>query len=101
MAAELKSRITGKVVHTEKQTFGAGERAFKFLEVHVQTSVASITPVRFTDRWEYDTPRAGDIVDLEVSVSGYSGRNGLDLSATASRYFDETYVLAQQELSAA
>lgn len=98
MASELKSRITGKVVHTEKQSFGAGERAFKFLEVHIQTSVASITSVRFTDRWEYDTPRAGDIVDLEVAVSGFSGRNGLDLSATAVRYFDESYVL---ELAAA
>lgn len=93
MASELKSRISGKVVHTERQKFGAGERAFQFLEVHIQTSVASITPVRFTDRWEGDTPRAGDVLDLEVTVSGYSGRNGLDLSATAVRPFDESYFL--------
>jgi hypothetical protein len=92
----LKSRITGKVVHTEKQSFGAGERAFKFTEVSVQTSPKSIVPVRFTDRWTdngFDMPRNGDILDLEVSVSGYSGRNGLDLSATASAPFDESYVL--------
>lgn len=95
MASELKSRITGKVVHTEKKSFGAGERAFKFTEVHIQTSVASIVPVRFTDRWEYDAPRPGDVLDLEVVVSGFSGRSGLDLSATASGYFDESYVLAQ------
>jgi hypothetical protein len=100
MASELKSRITGKVVHTEKQKFGSGERAFQFLEVHIQTSVASITPVRFTDRWEWDTPRAGDLLDLEVVVSGYTGRNGLDLSATASRYFDESYVLEQHAAAA-
>lgn len=100
MASELKSRLTGKVVHTEKKSFGAGERAFKFTEVHVQTSVASITPVRFTDRWEYDTPRAGDILDLEVVVTGFSGRNGLDLSATAAGYFQETWVLEQATAAA-
>lgn len=96
MASELKARICGKVVHTEKQSFGTGERAFKFLEVHVQTSIASITPVRFTDRWEYDTPRPGDVLDLEVAISGYAGRNGLDLSATATRYFDEAFLLDLQ-----
>lgn len=100
MAAELKTRITGKVVHTEKQSFGAGERAFKFTEVHIQTSVASITPVRFTDRWEYDMPRPGDVLDLAVVVSGFSGRNGLDLSATASSYFDEQYINSQLALVA-
>lgn len=100
MASELKSRITGKVVHTEKKSFGAGERAFKFTEVHVQTGVATITAVRFTDRWEYDMPRPGDVLDLDVVISGFSGRNGLDLSATASGYFDESYVLAQASLAA-
>lgn len=91
MASELFSRISGKVVHTERRSFGSGERAFKFLEVSVQTSPKSITPIRFTDRWEFDTPRAGDPVDVEVQVSGFSGRNGLDLSATAVRPYDEAY----------
>jgi hypothetical protein len=100
MASEFKSRITGKVVHTEKQEFGSGERAFRFLEVHVQTGPATIVPVRFTDRWPSDTPRSGDLLDLEVTVSGYTGRNGLDLSATANRFFDESYVLELQTAAA-
>jgi hypothetical protein len=91
MASDLNSRISGKVVHTERRSFGSGDRAFKFLEVHVQTSVTAITPVRFTDRWEFETPRAGDPIDVEVQVSGFSGRNGLDLSATAVRPYDESY----------
>lgn len=91
--ANLKTRISGKVVHTEKQSFGAGERAFKFLEVAVQTSPASIVPVRVTDRWEYETPRVGDVLDLEVEVSGFSGRNGVDISLTASKPFDESFYL--------
>ena len=95
MAADYKSRITGKVVHTEKLSFGSGDRAFKFLEVSVQTSPKSIVPVRVTDRWEYETPRVGDVVDLEVTVSGFSGRNGLDLSATATGYYDESWLLQQ------
>ena len=93
MASELFSRISGKVVHTERRSFGQGDRAFKFLEVSVQTSPKSITPVRFTDRWEDETPRAGDPIDIEVQISGFSGRNGLDLSATAVRRFDEAYYL--------
>lgn len=101
MASEFKSRITGKVVHTEKQEFGSGERAFRFLEVHVQTGPATIVPVRFTDRWPgSETPRAGDLLDLEVTVSGYTGRSGLDLSATANRVFDESYVLELQTSAA-
>jgi hypothetical protein len=95
MAADYKSRVTGKVVHTEKVSFGAGERAFKFLEVSVQTSPKTIVAVRVTDRWEYETPRVGDVVDLEVHVTGYSGRNGLDLSATATGYYDESWALSQ------
>lgn len=95
MASDFASRITGKVVHTEKVSFGQGDRAFKFLEVSVQTSPKSIVPVRFTDRWEYDTPRVGDVLDLSVLISGYTGRNGLDLSAQATGYFDESFVLSQ------
>lgn len=96
MPSVLNTRISGKVVHTERQAFGSGEKAFKFLEVHVQTSVASITPVRFTDRWLEnggDTPRPGDALDIEVQISGFSGRSGLDLSATAVRAYDESYYL--------
>jgi hypothetical protein len=100
MAADFKSRITGVVVHTEKQNFGSGERAFKFLEVSVQTSPKSIVPVRVTDRWEYETPRVGDRVDLEVTISGYSGRNGLDLSAVATGYYDESWLSLQTSLAA-
>lgn len=101
MASELKTRITGKVVHTEKREFGSGDRAFKFTEVTVQTSVKSLAEVRFTDRWPYDMPRAGDLLDLDVTVSGFAGRNGLDLSATAIGYFDESYVLEQATATAA
>lgn len=93
MASDLSTRISGKVVHTERKSFGAGERAFKFLEVHVQTSVTAITAVRFTDRWELETPRAGDPIDVEVQITGFSGRSGLDLSATAVRPYDESYYL--------
>jgi hypothetical protein len=95
MASELISRISGKVVHTERRSFGSGERAFKFLEVSVQTSPKSIVPVRFTDRSAeaMDSPRPGDPIDVEVQVSGFSGRNGLDLSATIIRPFDEAYYL--------
>jgi hypothetical protein len=89
--ASLKTRISGKVQHTEKQQFGAGERAFKFLEIFIQTSPASIVPVRITDRWEYETPRVGDVLDLEVEISGFSGRNGVDISLTATKPFDEAY----------
>lgn len=99
MASELSTRISGKVVHTERKSFGAGDRAFKFLEVHVQTSVSAITPVRFTDRWELDTPRAGDPIDVEVQISGFSGRSGLDLSATAVRPYDELYYRQALELA--
>lgn len=91
--ASLKTRISGKVVATEKQQFGAGERAFKFLEVHVQTGVASIVPIRLTDRWEYETPRALDVIDYEVEVSGFSGRNGVDISLTATKPYDESFYL--------
>lgn len=93
MASELFTRISGKVVHTERRSFGSGERAFKFLEVSVQTSPKSITALRFTDRSaeNMDTPRPGDPIDVEVQVSGFSGRNGLDLSATVVRPFDEAY----------
>lgn len=101
MASELKTRITGKVVHTEKKNFGAGERAFSFLEVHIQSSVLSIVPVRFTDRWEWDQPRPGDLLDLEVSISARPFRGSVELSATAFRYFDETFVLELQTANAA
>lgn len=93
MASELFTRISGKVVHTERREFGSGERAFRFLEVSIQTSPKAITPVRFTDRWAYDAPRAGDALDIEVQVTGFSGRNGLDLSATAVAPFDEAFYL--------
>jgi hypothetical protein len=100
VASELSTRISGKVVHTERKSFGAGERAFKFLAVHVQTSVTAITEVRFTDRWELDTPRAGDPIDVEVQISGFSGRNGLDLSATAVRPYDESFYFAAAGVAA-
>lgn len=100
MAVNPKTRISGKVVHTEKQSFGAGERAFKFLEIHVQTSVASIVPVRITDRWEYETPRVDDVLDLEVEVSGFAGRGGVDVSFTATKPFDEAFYLTAAGVAA-
>lgn len=93
MASELSSRISGKVVHTERRSFGSGERAFNFLEVHVQTSVTAITPVRYTDRWSFETPRAGDAVDIEVNVSAFAGRNGVEIRAAAVRPYDESFYL--------
>jgi hypothetical protein len=91
--SDVTARITGKVLVTTKESFGSGEKAFRFTEARIQTGVASIEPVRFTDRWEFETPRAGDLLDLEVTISGFGGRNGVQVNATAVKPFDESYLL--------
>lgn len=90
----MKARITGKVLLVENKKFGSGEREFRFKLAHVQTGVASIEELRFTENYEHDYPRVGDLLDVEVEVSGYSGRNGLSLSLTAVQPFDESYALS-------
>lgn len=91
--ADVTARITGKVLVSTKESFGSGERTFKFTEARIQTGVASIEAVRFTDRWEFETPRAGDLLDLEVLISGFGGRNGVQVNATAVKPFDESFLI--------
>lgn len=88
-------RVTGKVLLTEKKQFGAADRVFKFTEAKVQTGIASIESVRFTDSWldAHDVPRAGELIDLAVEISGFGGRNGVQLSATAVEPFNEEFAL--------
>jgi hypothetical protein len=92
--ADIRARITGKVLLTEKKQFGSGDRTFKFTEARIQTGLASIESVRYTDSWEFETPRAGDPVDIEVNVSGFGGRNGVQINAEAVRPFDESFVIS-------
>ena len=91
--AQPRARISGKILVTEKKQFGSGERVFKFTEARIQTGPASIESVRITDSWNNDFPRAGDVVDYEVEISGFSGRNGLDLTLTAVDHFNEAFFL--------
>lgn len=93
--------MTGKVLLVEPKQFGSGDRLFKFREASVQTGVASIEQVRFTDSWAesgHDAPRAGDFLDVEIEIGAFAGRSGVTISATATRPFDESYAL---ELAAA
>ena len=91
----MEARMQGKVLVTKKESFGQGDRKFVFTEAKVQTGVATIVAVRFTDQWsdQFEIPRAGDWVDLDVVVSGFSGRNSLTLSATAEAPHDDTWEL--------
>lgn len=92
----MKARLTGKVLLVEPKQFGTGDRIFKFKLAHVQTGVASIEEVRFTDDYfeaGHDLPRANDIVDLEVEVGAYAGRSGVSITAQAVKPFDEAFAL--------
>lgn len=94
MGDVVKARITGKCVESTPQKFGSGEKEFRFLEIAIQTGVASIELIRVTDSYPRElTPRVGEVVDLEVSLAAYTGRNGTQLNATAVKPFDEDYVL--------
>lgn len=96
MAAQLV-RVAGKVLLTKKQSFGTGDRKFVFLEASIQTDVASILEVRFTDDWEGETPRAGDLLDIDVEVGGFAGRNGLSINFTASTPHSDDFLLSLTE----
>jgi hypothetical protein len=89
----MKARMTGKVLLTENKKFGSGDREFRFKLAHVQTGVATIEEIRFTDSYELDVPRAGDVVDLEVEIGAFAGRSGVSITAQASKPFDESFVL--------
>lgn len=93
--AALNARLTGKVLLTKKEKFGSGDREFKFTSAKIQTGIATIEEVRFTDQWTeaHDLPRAGDLLDIEVEVGGFSGRSGLQLNLTAVGPYDESFVL--------
>ena len=97
----MHARIAGKVLLVQRQKFGQGDRQFSFLEAKVQTDVAEIDIVRFTDDWEYETPRAGDIIDVTVEIGGFSGRNGLSINATAVRPHSDDFLLSLTEPVAA
>lgn len=89
-------RITGRVLQTQRQKFGSGEREFRFVEAHVQTGPITIQPVRFTDAWDnsgHEVPRAGDVIDIEAEVGAFAGRNGVTVSLSALAPFDEAYVM--------
>lgn len=86
--------MSGKVLLTEKRKFGSGEREFRFTEASIQTGVASIEKVRFTDQYEHDVPRAGDVIDVAVTIGAYAGRSGVDITAQALHPFDEAFVLS-------
>lgn len=92
--AKIAARLTGKVLVTEKRAFGSGDRQFRFTEARIQTGVASIETVRFTEDWQYDSPRVGDVLDLEVEISGFGGRNGVEVNLSARGYYDETFALS-------
>lgn len=98
MAAQLV-RVSGKVLLTKKQSFGTGDRKFSFLEASVQTDVASILEVRFTDDWDGESPRAGDLVDIDVEIGGFSGRNGLSINLTAVQPHSDDFFLSLSETS--
>lgn len=92
-----KARATGKVLLVEQKQFGTGDRIFRFKLAHVQTGVASIEEIRFTDDYfeaGHDVPRAGDIVDLEIEISVYTSRAGSSITSSAVRPFDESFVLS-------
>jgi hypothetical protein len=91
----MKARLTGKVLLVEAKSFGSGDRQFRFKLAHVQTGVASIEEVRFTEDYEHDYPRANDFVDLEVEIGAYAGRSGVSITAQAVKPFDEAYTLTQ------
>jgi len=89
----MKARLTGKVLLTEDKSFGMGERKFAFKLAHIQTGVATIEEVRFTDSWEGMLPRAGEFLDVAVEIGAFAGRSGVTLSATAVAPFDESFAL--------
>jgi hypothetical protein len=98
----VKARVTGKVLQMVPQKFGSGDREFRFLEASIQTGIASIDIVRFTDSYpQGETPRINDVVDLEVELGAYAGRSGTVVNATAVKPFDESYVLGLFAASAA
>lgn len=90
----MKARMQGKVLLVQRQKFGQGDRQFTFLEAKVQTDVADIDAIRFTDDWPHETPRAGDVIDVQVEIGGFSGRNGLSLNATAVQPHSDDFILS-------
>lgn len=96
MAAQLV-HVAGKVLQTKKQSFGTGDRVFKFLEASVQTDVASILEVRFTDDWEGEVPRVGDLLDLDVEVGAFAGRGGVSVNYTAVQPHTEDFILSLKD----
>lgn len=103
MAAQLV-RVAGKALQAKKVSMGNDPaRRFTFLNVAVQTDVASIIEVRFTDDWEHETPRAGDLLDVDVAVGGYQSRSGLEINFTAVQPHTEDFFdsLRLQHLEAA
>lgn len=89
-----RARVTGIIRVTEKKSLGK-EGQFKFTEARIQTGVATIETVRFGDTWleAHDAPRAGDVLDIEVEVGGFGGRNGVEINLSAVAPFDEAYAL--------
>lgn len=93
MPAQLV-RVAGKVLQTKKESLGNGDRKFNFQNVSIQTDVASIVDVRFTEDWEFEAPRAGDLLDLDVAVGGYAARSGLEINFTAVQPHSDDFVLS-------
>lgn len=103
MAAQLV-RVAGKALQAKKVSMGNDPaRRFTFLNVAIQTDVASIIEVRFTDDWEHLQPRPGDLLDLDVAVGGYQSRTGLEINFTAVQPHTEDYLesLKLEQLEAA
>lgn len=96
----MKARLTGKVLLVEAKQFGAGDRQFRFKLAHIQTGIASIEEVRFTEDYEHDYPRANDVLDLEVEIGAYAGRSGVSITAQAVKPFDESFTLTQLHAAA-
>lgn len=78
--------VSGTVLDVQRKAGGEGDNAYAYFLVSLLVGKASILRVKFDPtRYESTIPGEGEVIDVEVNVSAYNGRQGAALSFSAIR----------------